>query len=59
VVRAQAAWCLGWFGDGRTMAGARALMAEPVALVRVAAAASVLRRSGPRGSGQTADARTN
>ena len=45
VVRAQAAWVLGWFKDEATMAQAVRLLNDPTPQVRVAAAASVVRRT--------------
>jgi len=46
VVRAQAAWGLGWFeGEDRAFARLRALLDDEAPMVRVAAAASVVRQA--------------
>lgn len=48
VVRAQAAWVLGWFADGASEAQLAQMVGDPIPLIRIAAAASVVRRSAPR-----------
>jgi len=44
-IRAQVAWTLGWFNDARTLAALETLLDDPNPQVRVAAAASVVRRA--------------
>jgi HEAT repeat protein len=44
VLRAQAAWVMGWMNDGATWAKLDRLLDDPVPQVRVSAAASVVRR---------------
>jgi HEAT repeat protein len=44
-IRAQVAWTLGWFDDAQTLAAAEQLLEDPDWQVRIAAAASVVRRA--------------
>ena len=46
VLRGQVAWSLGWFDDPATLAILERLMGDSDAMVRVAAAAAVVRRGG-------------
>lgn len=47
VIRAQAAWVLGWFEGGESLEILKRLLADDAEPVRVAAAASLLRRTAP------------
>ena len=51
VLRAQAAWVLGWFKDEATLATLSDLVNDPEQMVQVAAAAAVVRRANPAGRG--------
>jgi HEAT repeat protein len=45
MIRAHAAWVMGWFRDDATLARLGKLLEDPVPPVRVAAAAAILRRT--------------
>lgn len=48
VVRSQAVWALGWFQDSASQEKLAQMVDDPMPMIRIAAAASVVRRSAPR-----------
>jgi HEAT repeat protein len=48
VVRSQAAWVMGWFADEATFARLRLMIDDETPVIRIAAAASIIRRAADR-----------